>query len=293
GFWLQRIHENSYGAAQFSAGGASYPTMARFLQDDPANPFTLNRNPAPIGYRTTQGAWYFQDEMKLRSNLTLRLGLRHEMTNGWNEVGGRCSNYVFDQNFVISTEPRMGKSCLTENHAKLLLQPRVGIAWDPTGTGTWAVRAGFGIHNDLQDNLGNRTYSNPPYNARELLSGPLLSLITLQKNAPLLRSCGPSVPQPCAIHGPGGLDPELRTPTSQQWSLTIERGIARDLMLSVGYVGSQSYHTPLTLDANSAYPIVCQDPQGCISGGTTTVGDLAPVSQRVLLSERTWYHACE
>jgi hypothetical protein len=32
----------------------------------------------------------------------------------------------------------------------------VGIAWDPTGRGTWAVRAGFGIHNDLQDILGNR-----------------------------------------------------------------------------------------------------------------------------------------
>src|SRR5207244_7352642 len=89
------IHDISYGAAQFSAGGASYPTMLAFLQDNPSNPFNLNRNPAPIGYRTTQGAWYFQDEMKLRSNLTLRLGLRHEMTDGWNEVAGRCSNYTF------------------------------------------------------------------------------------------------------------------------------------------------------------------------------------------------------
>jgi hypothetical protein len=197
---------------------------------------------------------------------------------------------VYDKNLVISTEPLLGRSCLTENHAKLLLQPRVGIAWDPTGTGTWAVRAGFGIHNDLQDNLGNRTYANPPYNAREQLSGPLLSLIPLDKNAPLLRSCGESVPQPCAIYGPGGLDPNLFTPTSQQWSLTIERGIARDLMLSVGYVGSQSYHTPLTLDANSAYPIVCQDPQGCISGGTTTGGNPVPVTQRVLVPKGTLYH---
>src|SRR5207302_9834671 len=89
--------------------------MATFLQDLPSNPFNLNRNPVMLGYRMTQGAWYFQDEMKLRSNLTVRLGLRHEMTNGWNEVGGRCSNYTFDQNLVISTEPRIGKSCFTEN----------------------------------------------------------------------------------------------------------------------------------------------------------------------------------
>src|SRR3989475_2166352 len=187
GVWVQRVHENSYGAAQFSAGGASYLTMATFLQDIPSNPFNLNRNPVMLGYRMTQGAWYFQDEMKLRSNLTLRLGLRHEMTNGWNEVGGRCANYTFDKNLVISTEPRIDKSCLTENHAKLLLQPRVGLAWDPTGRGTWAVRAGFGIHNDLQDNLANRTYANPPFNAREQLVGSTLSLSVRFRRTPHCR----------------------------------------------------------------------------------------------------------
>ncbi len=294
GVWVQRVHENSFGAAQFSAGGASYPTMLTFLQDLPSNPFNLNRNPVMLGYRMTQGAWYFQDEMKLRSNLTLRLGLRHEMTNGWNEVGGRCSNYVFDQNFVISTEPRIGKSCLTENHAKLLLQPRVGIAWDPTGTGTWAVRAGFGIHNDLQDNLANRTYSNPPFNAREQIVGPTLSLIPLRKNAVLPPTCGtpgaPASPPACSIYGPGGVDPVLFTPTSQQWSLTVEREITRDLMLSVGYVGSESYHTPLSVNANAAPPQVCANPQGCISGGTGTNGNPVPVSQRVLVAQGTVYH---
>src|SRR5216117_2621505 len=188
GAWVQRIHENHFGAAQFSAGGVRYTTMLSFLQDIPSQ-FNLIRNPAPIGYRSTEGAWYFQDEMKLRSNLTLRLGLRHEMTDGWNEVTGRCTNYRFDKNFVISTEPRMAKSCLTENYAKLLLQPRVGLAWDPTGKGTWAVRAGFGIHNDLQDNLANRTYANPPFNAREQLLGSTLSLIPLQKNAQLPPTC--------------------------------------------------------------------------------------------------------
>src|SRR6202007_2030091 len=141
-------------------------------------------NPVALSYRTLEAAGYFQDEMKLRSNLTLRLGLRDEMTNGWNEVSGRFSNYLFDKNFVISTEPLMGHSCLTENHAKLLLQPRVGLAWDPTGTGSWAVRAGFGIHNDLQDSLANRTYSNPPFNAREQLTGATLSLIPIPKNVP-------------------------------------------------------------------------------------------------------------
>src|SRR5215470_16514444 len=96
GAWIQKSHQNLAGAAQFSAGGASYGTIMTFLQDIPSNPFSINRNPLPLGYRTTEAAVYFQDEIKLRSNLTLRLGLRDEMTNGWSEISGRCSTYVFD-----------------------------------------------------------------------------------------------------------------------------------------------------------------------------------------------------
>src|SRR5881409_635947 len=289
GIWVQRIHENHFGSAAFSAGSVSYTSMLTFLQDIPGQ-FNIVRDPLPLGYRSTEGAWYFQDEMKLRSNLTVRLGLRHEMTDGWNEVADRCSNYVFDKNFVMSTEPRIGHSCLTENHAKLLLQPRVGLAWDPTGKGTWAVRAGFGIHNDLQDNVGNRAYANPPSNAREQLAGPLLSLIPLQKNVPLPRTCGtPGAPPPpaCGIYSPGGFDPVMFTPTSREWSFTIERWIARDRMLSVGYVGSESYHTPLSVNANAGYPVVCNNPQGCISGGTNTQGN--PVNGPTV-SQGTLYH---
>src|SRR5216117_4457102 len=188
---------------------------------------------------------------------------------------------------------------------------RAGIAWDPSGKGTWAVRAGFGIHNDLQDNLANRTYANPPYNAREQINGPTLSLIPLQRNAILPATCGTlgaPAPPGCSIYGPGGVDPVLFTPTSQQWSLTIERGIARDLMLSVGYVGSQSYHTPFLVNANAIYPIVCQDPQGCLSGGTTLgaspcfgyidpngatgcgAENPAPPRKRLLVPKGTLYH---
>ena len=194
------------------------------------------------------------------------------MTDGWNEVAGRCSNFRWDQNFVISTNPVVGKSCLDRNNAKLLLQPRVGLAWDPTGTGTWAVRAGFGIHNDLQDNLSIRIHANPPTNAREQFIAPLLSLIPLQKAVLPPPTCGPAVPQPCSIYTPAGVDPNMFTPTVQEWSLTVEREITKDMMLQLSYVGSQSYHTNVTQNVNVAPPLVCQDPQGCISGGTTVGG---------------------
>lgn len=289
GAWIQQIQQNMFGLAQFSAGGVTYSSLLTFLQDVPTQ-FNIVRNAVPVSYRTLEGAWYFQDEMRLRPNLTIRLGLRHEMTNGWNEVARRCSNYPIDSNYVVATEPVIGHACLAENHAKLLLQPRVGLAWDPTGTGSWAVRAGFGIHNDLQDNLGNRVYANPPFNAREQLAGPLLSLgLPLQRNVAPPPTCGPAVTGPCSIYSPAGVDPNLLTPTHRQWSLTVEHGIARDLLLQAGYVGTQSYHTPIVMDANTPMPQVCQNEQGCVSGGTTSGGAPVPAAQRGLVPRGAVY----
>jgi hypothetical protein len=271
GGWTQRVQQNQAGANQASGGNVAYPTLMAFLQDQPSQ-FIINRSPLGVGYRSLEAAWYVQDEIKLLPNLTLRVGLRDEMTNGWNEVAGRCANYVYDANFVIQADTAVGNSCFQQNNAKALWQPRVGIVWDPTGTGTWAVRAGFGIHNDLVDNLAIRVQPNPPTNAREQFVAPLLSLIPLQRGVTPPPSCSATRGQPCSIYAPAGVDPNLMTPTIQQWSFTVERELAKDLMLQVGYVGSQAYHTNITFNANTARPQVCANPQGCVSGGTNAGG---------------------
>ena len=269
GGWVQRMQHDLSGGAQGTAASVAYPTVLAFLQDKPSQAIVI-RNAPRLGYRSLEAAWYFQDEIKLRSNLTVRLGLRDEMTNGLNEVAGRCSNYFNDPTYGIQINPHIGGSCLAQNNALALWQPRVGIAWDPTGTGTWAVRASAGIHNDLMDNLAQKTYANPPFSAREQLQIPstgFLSLVPLDRNAALPPTCGPGIPKPCSIYSPGGVDPNMFTPTIQMWTFTVERQLTKDLMLQVGYVGSQSYHTNLTMDTNSPAPQVCQNAAGCASGG--------------------------
>src|SRR5437762_1693389 len=296
GGWLLKVQQDLSGVALSSAANVAYPTILAFLRDQPNNGI-LTRNAPTLGFRSTEAAWYIQDDMKLRSNFTLRLGLRHEMTNGWNEVFGRCSNYRFDPGFVIQREPIVGKSCIDQNHAKLLLQPRVGLAWDPTGTGTWAVRAAFGIHNDLIDNLGIRAQAGmPPYAARESLpvtpATGFLPLLPLKKNVALPPTCGPGIPQPCSIYQPTGFDPNMFTPTVQIWDLTVDRQLAKDLVLSVGYVGSQSYHTNTTLNSNQAPPVVCQNPQGCRSGGVLALPtDPTLLATRYTVPQGTLYMA--
>jgi hypothetical protein len=287
GVWIQRIQQNIYSVPQSTAGNLSYTSLTTFLQDAPTQ-FLVNPNPQPLYFRTTEGAWYVQDEFRVKQRLTLKLGLRHEMTDGWNEAHAHSSNYIFDSNGIIQTDARIGTPAFLENHSKWLLQPRVGLAWDPTGTGRWAVRAGFGIHNDLQDNLAHRLNADPPFNPRiSLVSTPIWTYMQnpLRFGQQLPPSCNAQSPlrwPDCSVYFPGGLDPVMRTPTIQQWSLTVERGLTKDLMLQVSYVGSESYHILTAMDKNMARPQVCSDPAGCIAGGVRAANQTARVPQGVL-----------
>jgi hypothetical protein len=267
GVWIQQVQQNMYGGAQATAGTANYPTLLAFLQDLPSQ-FIANSNPQPVYFRSTEGAWYLQDEMKLKPNFTLRIGLREEMTNGWNEKHNHASNYVYDKNDVIQTDPVIGHSAFLVNNAKALWQPRVGLAWDPTGSGKWSVRAGFGIHYDLQDNIGHRLNANAPFNARLTITNtPLLSIIPIPFGTQAPPSCHVAGETGCSTFSPGGLDPVMKTPALQQWSLTVERGLTQNLMLQLSYVGSEAYHIVTAMNRNMARPQVCADTAGCLSGG--------------------------
>ncbi len=271
GGWFMRVRQTAFSSAQNNAGTASYNGLLEFLQDQPVQ-FLAVVNPQALTFTSLEAAVYFQDEIKLRRNLTVRLGLRDEMTNGWNEVNNHASNYLFDANGILQTNPRIGRSPFVENNAKALLQPRVGVAWDPTGKGTWSVRTAFGIHNDLQDNLAHRLNANQPFNARLLITGrPLLSIIPLAGSTAPPPPCSADSPlrEPaCAIYTVGGLDPTMHTPTIQQWTMEIERSITSDLAVQVGYVGHQSYHLSTSTDLNTIRPVICDNPAGCVSGGT-------------------------
>src|SRR5881296_2780149 len=287
GVWFQSVQQGVFSSAQNNAGTLTYRTLLDMLQDRPQQ-LQAAPGPLPLTFRTTEAAWYFQDDIKLRPNLTVRLGLRDEMTSGWNEVNGHASTYIFDQAGFILTQPNIGKSALIENNALALWQPRVGVAWDPSGTGRWAVRAAFGIHNDLRDNLANRMNSNPPFNARLVI--PNTPLLTILKDGPLpsdppgAPSCSAESPlqsPACSIFAPGGIDPDMHTPTTQEWSLEVERGITQELALELSYVGSQSYHLPAAVDTNTIPPVRCQNPAGCLAGGILAASQWNIVPQGV------------
>ena len=98
--WLQRLQANDT-LVQDQYGQASFTSLQTFLQGK-VSTYTYAPSYTPLGWRSLEGAFYAEDAIKLKPSLELRIGFRGEFTNGWNEVHGRASNYVFDSNGVIA-----------------------------------------------------------------------------------------------------------------------------------------------------------------------------------------------
>jgi hypothetical protein len=268
GVWFQQLQSNEH-APKEQAGVAVFSTLTTFLQG-----ITSNFQAAPVSttlrWRQLEGAWYVQDTIQLRRKLSMRLGLRHEFDNGWNEAGGKASNYYFT-NGTFQTNPAVGSSVFAQNNATWLFGPRLGVAWDPFGNGKTSIRAGFGIHFDLNDTLGIVLDSVAPYNGIETFKNvPFLPLVPINPAMPLPAACGPGIPSPCPLYSPGGIAQNAKTPTVEEWNLTAEQGITANMSLRLSYVGSHGYHLLIAADPNSIVPQICSNAAGCVSGGVGT-----------------------
>jgi len=243
GAWFQRFQSNeTIALSQF--GQATFTSLQTFLNGTISS-FLFDPSPTEMNWRSLFGAWYAEDTIRISPGLTLTLGFRDEFTTGWNEAHGRAANYTFT-NGVISTQPRVSDSLFTVNNAKFLPQPRIGVAWSPFGAQT-VVRAGFGMYNDLQDALGYRADQNAPFN-------PAYTTPLTVSQLPI----DPAGPFPATVKLiPGGVQPDMKTPTLLSYSLRIQQQLSPNTSLTVGYVGSHGYHEMIGIDANEPFPVIC------------------------------------
>ncbi len=247
GGWFKRLQNNE---ANIAYGQAVFPDLQSFLQGKPSS-LSVTPNGATLPWRSWMAAWYVQDAMKLRSNLTLSVGLRHEFTNGWNHLFGKAANYIPDSNGVLSTDARVGNSIFTKNNAKKLFGPRAGIAWDPFGNGKTSVRAGFGLAYNLLDNIGWCCRStHPDYSSYSITNPPF----PLQVNPAAFPPPGLNFNK--GSQGGGGIQADAQTAAVVNYRFEIERELGAATALRVTYIGSHGYHDILRADANLAVPTI-------------------------------------
>ena len=118
------------------------------------------------------------------------------------------------------------------------------------GNGKTAVRGGFGLYHGLLDTLDYRLDQTAPFNTAESIKNIAVSNLNIT----------PGTPPPAGTKvSPSNVQPDIATPAVLTWSLRIEQQIAPHTSLTVGYVGSHSYHQILSEDMNEPVPTYLAD----------------------------------
>ena len=274
GVWIQRLQANDM-LAQDQYGQASFSTLQSFLQGT-VKTFTVVPSPTELGWRSLEASAFVEDTIKLSRRLEIRAGFRSESTNGWNEAHRRAANYAI-VNGVLQTNPVVASTALTNNRAKFLPEPRVGFAWNVWGNGKTAVRGGFGLYHGLLDSLDYRLDQTAPFNTAESIKNIAVSNLNITPG---------TAPPAGTLVSPSNVQPDIATPAVLEWSLRVEQQIAPHTSLTVGYLGSHSYHQILSEDMNEPVPTYLSDgsvfyPAGAENANPNLANSTSWVSQGV------------
>ena len=308
------VINNNAGCATASGFCGTGNSVADFLLGYYNNVSTFQPGPfSPAGvagnlnqYHFVYVAPFIQDDWKITNRLTLNLGLRWdyravptEQDNKmfWfdlaNTAGGLC---YADKNLGTQTISGLGgpiapdgngfyRFCGRNNPAdgsKKPFAPRIGFAWRPFGEKT-VVRGGYGLFFDSAetreiDDSGDiypfvvRASDNPTVNSSlPKLTNDLFPPVTLHQVSPATDGS-----QFFAVI----ISERPRNPYVQQWSLSVQRELAKNTTLEINYVGNKGTHLLNRVNIGQglppADPILC-DP---LTGGDPTVGDCPAAARR-------------
>jgi hypothetical protein len=221
---------------------------------------------------------YVQDVWKASPKLTLNAGLRWEPylpLNIGHGIGMKLNEGVM-YNFSDDRFSKGLKSTVFPNAPAGLLYPgdpgfpngapnykqwakfapRVGFAWDVRGDGRTSIRAAFGLAYDfsgMQTLSGSGVWA-PPYGLSTVVQSPSGGFADPWSDFPggnpfpyVRLSRFPQFPQFYYVKRFDSSEP-----TVQNWNLTIQRQLPASVLLTVSYVGSQSYHLWVRGDVNRA-----------------------------------------
>jgi hypothetical protein len=260
------INANAYGEYDFTGSytGSGY---ADFLLGIPQTTELASPNPNRHLRGTTSGM-YAQDQFKLSSSVTLNYGVRWELEQPYTDTKGALYtwdpatnalvvmnnglslvNPLFPKNIPIQTASQAGYPSNLVRFNKHNFEPRAGVAWKPFHDDKTVIRAGYGIYSNLiYATLAKSQLSGGPF------SGSVQYLNSITNGQPLFAFPSPFLTTgTTSVQNVNGVNPNLISPYTQQWNVTIERQLA-SIGLRISYVGSRSVNVVYRSNINQPPP---------------------------------------
>ena len=310
GFSMEAIRDN-LSVGRYPQGDWEFDTVQNFLANNKPTLFAATV-PGPGSYRSLREkifGLYIQDDIRVRSNLTVNLGVRYEPTTTYNVLNGLASNCYVLTSCTVATI-HTGNPYLLHNPTHKDFTPRIGLAWDPTGSGKTSVRAGFGMFNVLPlPNLlsGNMNHTIPFYqlvnfnNPYDVASGfPGAQAIFPHAPCEVLPGTNPC--QTAGATGGSGyyMDPNPPRAYKLQWNFDIQRQLTNSLSVTAAYVGARGVHLPFRYgDVNVVPPsLVTTAPDGHLLFPAGTPPRIDAASPGLTIPATRWsvdsfYHALQ
>ncbi len=246
-----------------SKGTWTFSNLADFLNN---NALRLDQavNEATFLAKQWNHAYFFQDDLKATKDLTFNLGLRYEYS-------------TVPLGFFGATDPAIQAAGVPgpARPDKNNWAPRFGFAYSPSapagflagllGNGKTSIRGGFGMAYDvLFYNILTVNASNYPR--------VLTSQTTQPQTTNLFPALAPKVatlpPFNAATTAFVNAPQDIENPTTNFWSLSVQRELGSTFTVEAGYSGNRSYHQirqgqrnpPILIPAQAAAVIAAKDP---------------------------------
>jgi hypothetical protein len=250
--------------------------------------------------RSTGLYLFAQDSWKLKPNLTLNYGLRWELNTPIADISHHVQTFRPGQSSSVypckntantdcSSQTPIGlvvpgdtgvPPALTQTYYKAFA-PRIGIAWSPGTSGKTSIRAGWGMfYNPVEQLVLEQFGAEPPFGGSIIVSETQFSTPFLSQDGVTkfpnpfngFLTPKPGTPQDWGVFEPillfGDFQPHMRSQYSDQYNLTIQREIGKDMKFEIGYVGSQGHRLLATHDVNFGNPQTCLDINTIVGAGT-------------------------
>lgn len=236
-----------------SKGTWAFASLADFINNQ-ATSLTQAVNESSFLAKQWNHAYFFQDDFKAAKNLTLNFGLRYEYSTVPFGIFGATDPAIRAAGVPSPVQPDKN------NWA-----PRFGFAYSPTAK--TAIRGGFGMAYDV---LFYNLWANPSQNYPRVVN----SLTTQPDTFNLFPALAPKTPviSPFSpLTNFVNVPADTQDPTTNFWSLSVQRELSKDYVFEVGYTGNRSYHeirqgqsNPPILTAAQAAQVIATQNTGVI-----------------------------